>query len=463
MQRLCALASIDKRTLAAANDDEHEDGIDRCRIVACDVQVRGRYALRANTLSAMTSENDTPGGGVDRAEFPAFDRRPNQQPCAYLDNAATTQMPLEVIEAVSRISREGRANVHRGVYAWSERATAAYEGARETSRRFINAGRVEEIVFVRGATEAINLVAHSYGNAAVGRGDEVLVTWMEHHSNIVPWQMLCERVGARLRVVPVTEEGELRLVDIDALIGPRTRLLAITHVSNAIGTVNAVREITALAHDRRALVLIDGAQAAAHLAIDVQSLGCDFYVLSAHKCYGPTGIGLLYGRANLLEGMPPFFGGGEMVRSVSFERPVYGDIPHKFEAGTPNIEGAVGMAAAFDYLIRRDRDALFLHEQQLLAYATERLEGLRGVRIIGRARHKAPIASFTVDGAHAHDVATVLDQHGVAVRAGHHCAQPLVERFGVPATVRASMGMYNTRADIDALVFGLVKAVEIFR
>jgi cysteine desulfurase/selenocysteine lyase len=297
----------------------------------------------------------------------------------------------------------------------------------------------------------------------VGAGDEVLVTTMEHHSNIVPWLMLCERVGARLRVVPITDQGELSLAEVERLLGPRTRIVAVTHVSNAIGTINPVREIAELAHAAGAVVLVDGAQAAAHLAIDVAALGCDFYALSAHKCYGPTGIGFLYGRARWLEGMPPLFGGGEMVRAVSFERATYSPVPHKFEAGTPNVEGAVGMGAAFDYLATLDRDAVHAHERDLLAYATGQLEAMPGIRIFGGARHKAPILSFNVEGVHAHDVATILDEQGVMVRAGHHCAQPLVERFGVPATVRASIGMYNTRADIDALVTGLAQAPETFR
>ena len=411
----------------------------------------------------MISENHTLGGGVDRATFPALAPPKNGRVVTYLDNAATTQVPASVIDAVARFGREGRANVHRGVHAWSTRSTASYEGAREKARRFVNASHVDEIVFVRGATEAINLVARSYGDAHVRAGDEVLVTTMEHHSNIVPWQMLCERVGARLAVVPITDQGELRMSELEKLLGPRTRLLAVTHVSNAIGTINPVREIVDLAHAAGAVVLVDGAQAAAHLAIDVQTLGCDFYALSAHKCYGPTGIGFLYGRARWLDGMPPFLGGGEMVRSVSFERATYSPVPHKFEAGTPNVEGAVGMGAAFDFLATLDRDALHAHEQGLLAYATQQLKAMPGIRIFGEARHKAPILSFNVEGVHAHDVASILDEHGVAVRAGHHCAQPLVERFGVPATVRASIGMYNTRADIDALATALAKAPETFR
>jgi cysteine desulfurase/selenocysteine lyase len=409
----------------------------------------------------MSSENDTPGGVVDRSMFPALCPRAPGREVVYLDNAATTQVPTEVIEAVAQFAREGRANVHRGVHAWSTRATVAYEGSREKARRFVNAARSEEIVFVRGTTEAINLVAQSYGAQHVGADDEVLISGMEHHSNIVPWQMLCERVGARLRVVPVTDDGELRVADVESLLRPRTRLVALTHVSNAIGTVNPVRDIVDRAHAAGAVVLVDGAQAAAHLDIDVQALDCDFYALSAHKCYGPTGIGVLYGRSRLLADMPPYMGGGEMVRSVSFERTTYAPIPHKFEAGTPNIEGAAGMGAAFDFLSRIDRARLAAHESSLLCDATARIAAIAGVRVIGTALRKAPILSFTVKGAHPHDVATILDEEGVAVRAGHHCAQPLVARFGVPATVRASMAMYNTPADIDALVRGVEKAREI--
>jgi cysteine desulfurase/selenocysteine lyase len=400
-------------------------------------------------------------GAAARADFPALDQRIHGHPLAYLDNAATTQMPQVAIDAVANFCRQGRANVHRGVHALAERATAAYEGARETARSFINARQAREVVFVRGATEAINLVARTFGRTRIGPGDEVLVSTMEHHSNIVPWQMLCQDQGARLRVIPVSDEGEL--AEVEPLIGPRTRLVALTHVSNAIGTINPVRQIAEIAHARGAKILVDGAQAAAHLPIDVQALGCDFYVLSGHKCYGPTGIGLLYGRAELLEDMPPFLGGGEMVRSVSFERTTYAAIPHRFEAGTPPLEGAVGLAAAFEYLLGLDRQEVAAHEQALLDHATDRIGALPGIRLIGRAREKTAILSFVLAGVHAHDLGTIVDRHGVAIRTGHHCAQPLLERFGVPATARASMALYNTRQDIDALVSGLGEATEIFR
>jgi len=410
----------------------------------------------------MISDNPALGRAPTRADFPAFDHGVRGKKLVYLDNAATTQMPTDVIDAVARFCRNGRANVHRGVHTLSARATAAYEGARSTAQRFLNAREAREIVFVRGATEAINLVARSFGEDNVGSGDEVLITGLEHHSNIVPWQWLCQKTGARLRVVPVTDDGELRLEEMAALMSERTRFVAATHVSNAIGTVNPIRAMADIAHAHGAAFLVDGAQAAPHLAVDVQALGCDFYVLSGHKCYGPTGIGVLYGRAELLERMSPFLGGGEMVESVSFERTTYAAIPQKFEAGTPNVEGAVGLAAAFDYLSRVDRTAVAAHEKALLDYADERVGRVPGVRFIGRARQRTAVLSFVMDGVHAHDVGTILDEHGVAIRTGHHCAQPLVERFGVPATARASVALYNTTDDIDALVAGLAKVREIF-
>jgi cysteine desulfurase / selenocysteine lyase len=399
---------------------------------------------------------------VRRADFPALSRPVHGQPLVYLDSAATTQMPEVVIQAVSRFARQGRGNVHRGVHQLAARATAAYEGARATAQKFLGARHPAEIVFVRGATEAINLVAWSFGQVRVGPGDEVLVSTLEHHSNIVPWQMLCEKTGAHLRVAPITDAGELLPDDLARLIGPRTRLVALTHVSNAIGTITPVRTIADLAHAQGAALLVDGAQAAAHLPIDVQALGCDFYVLSGHKCYGPTGIGLLYGRAELLAEMPPFLGGGDMVDSVSFEHTTYAPPPHRFEAGTPNVEGAVGLAAAFDYLRSLDRAAVAAHEQDLLAHATARLEALPSVRLIGRAPAKTAIVSFVVAGVHPHDVGTIVDRYGVAIRSGHHCAQPLLQRFGVAATVRASMAVYNTRADIDALIEALDAVREVF-
>jgi cysteine desulfurase/selenocysteine lyase len=398
-----------------------------------------------------------------RADFPALAQLVHDHPLAYLDSAATTQMPAAVIDAVAAFGRADRANVHRGVHTLSERATAAYEAARVAVQRFIHARDANEIVFVRGTTEAINLVAHSFGRAVVAPGDEVLVTAMEHHSNLVPWQMLCAERQAHLRVVPVTAAGELRLDELDAALGPRTRILAVAHVANAIGTVNPVAAIVERAHARGVPVLVDGAQAAAHLPIDVQALGCDFYAFSAHKMYGPTGIGVLYGRGERLAAMAPFLGGGEMVRSVSLtEGPRWAAVPHKFEAGTPNIEGAIGLASAIAYLQRWDRAAIAAHERALAADAAARIAALPGARIIGQPADRAPIVSFVIDGVHPHDIGTILDRHGVAIRAGHHCAQPLLEALGVPATARASLALYNTRQDVDALIDGLAAVRQVF-
>jgi len=398
-----------------------------------------------------------------RGDFPALAQVVHGHPLAYLDNAATTQVPSAVIDAVAGFARAERANVHRGVHALSERATAAYEGARAAARGFLNARETKEIVFVRGATEAINLVAHSFGRARVGAGDEVLVTALEHHSNLVPWQMLCAERGARLRVLPVDADGDLDLDDVDAALGARTRILAVSHVANAIGTVNPIRALVERAHARGVPVLVDGAQAAAHVAIDVQALGCDFYALSGHKMYGPTGIGVLYGRAELLDAMPPFLGGGEMVRAVSLaDGPSWAALPHKFEAGTPNLEGAVGLAAAIGYLGALDRAAIATHERALAEYAAARIAAVPSARLIGRARDRAPIVSFVMDGIHAHDIGTIVDRHGVAIRAGHHCAQPLLEALGVTATARASIALYNTRADVDALVAALAEVRKVF-
>jgi cysteine desulfurase/selenocysteine lyase len=398
-----------------------------------------------------------------RADFPALAQLVHGRPLAYLDSAATTQMPAAVIDAVAAFGRADRANVHRGVHTLSERATAAYEAARGAAQRFINAREASEIVFVRGTTEAINLVAHSFGRAAVAAGDEVLVTNMEHHSNLVPWQMLCGERQARLRVVPVTASGELRLEELDAALGPRTRLLAVAHVANAIGTVNPVAAIVERAHARGVPVLVDGAQAAAHLPIDVQALGCDFYAFSAHKMYGPTGIGVLYGRGERLAAMAPFMGGGEMVHSVSLaEGPRWAAVPHKFEAGTPNIEGAIGLAAAITYLQRWDRAAIATHERALATEAAARIAALPGARLVGQPSDRAAIVSFVIDGVHPHDIGTILDRHGVAIRAGHHCAQPLLEALGVPATARASFALYNTRQDVDALIDGLAAVRQVF-
>jgi cysteine desulfurase/selenocysteine lyase len=418
----------------------------------------------------ITTREGRPAGpapaGLDvariRQDFPALHQQVHGRPLVYLDNAATSQKPRAVIDALCAYYEGGNANVHRGVHYLSQRATDAYEAARERVRRFLNAREAREIVFVRGATEGINLVAASYGGAAVGAGDEVVVTGMEHHSNIVPWQMLCQAKGAVLRVVPLTDAGELVLEEYEKLLGPRTRLVAVTHVSNALGTVNPVKRIVDLAHREGAAVLLDGAQAAPHVPVDVRALDCDFYVFSGHKAFAPTGIGVLYGKAERLEGMPPYQGGGDMIRSVTFERTVYNDLPYRFEAGTPHIAGVIGLGAALEYLEGLGLDRIASHEHDLLAYGTEALREVRGLRLVGTAREKAGVLSFVLDGVHAHDVGTVLDDKGIAVRAGHHCAMPVMQRFGVPATVRASLAFYNTREELDALVAGLHAVGEIF-
>jgi cysteine desulfurase/selenocysteine lyase len=397
-----------------------------------------------------------------RKDFPILHQEVHGHPLVYLDNAATTQKPRVVIDALRAYYTTDNANVHRGVHRLSERATEAYEGARVRIQRFLNAAHPREIVFVRGATEGINLVAQTHGRRAVGRGDEIVITALEHHSNIVPWQMLCEEKGAALRVVPIDDAGEVDLDAYETLLGERTRLVAVAHVSNALGTVVPVKRMIETAHRRGIPVLVDGAQAAPHVRLDVRALDCDFYTLSGHKTYGPTGIGVLYGKAELLERMPPFLGGGDMIKSVSFEKTVYNDLPYKFEAGTPNIAGAIGLGVAVDYLMGLGLDRIHAYESELLAYATDRLSVLPGVRLIGTAREKASVLSFLVDGVHAHDVGTILDREGVAVRAGHHCAMPVMARFGVPATTRASLAFYNTREEIDTLVRALDQVREIF-
>ena len=404
----------------------------------------------------------TPDVDSVRREFPIFETTVHGRPLVYLDNASTTQKPRDVIARLERYYREENANVHRGVHALSERATEAYERSRASVARWLNAAHAREIVFVRGTTEAINLVAHSFARSRVGEGDDILVTVMEHHSNIVPWQMLCEENRARLRVVPMTDEGELRLDELDSLVGPRTRLVAVAQVSNALGTVNPIEEIVALAHARGVPVLIDGAQAVGHLGVDVQALGCDFYAFSGHKMYGPTGIGVLYASSAMLDSMSPYQGGGDMIRSVSFERTTYREAPHRFEAGTPHIAGALGLAAAVEFIERVGRSHAEAHERELLAYGTKMLSAVPGVRLIGTAPRKTGILSFVVEGVHPHDIGTVLDRAGVAIRGGHHCCQPLMERLGVPGTARASLALYNTREDVDALVAALFEMQELF-
>ncbi|HEX7155827.1 MAG TPA: cysteine desulfurase [Burkholderiaceae bacterium] len=396
-----------------------------------------------------------------RQDFPILRRRVHGRPLAYLDNAATSQKPHSVIDCEARYYEEYNANIHRGLHALSQQATDAYEAARERVRRFVNAAQREEIVFVRGTTEAINLVAASYGQI-LRAGDEIVVTGMEHHSNIGPWQLACGRSGAQLRVAPVDDRGELVVEEFERLLGPRTRIVALAHVSNALGTINPVRELVRLAHARGAVVVVDGAQAVPHLRVDVQALDCDFYAFSGHKLYGPTGIGVLYGRRELLEAMPPYQGGGDMIRQVTFARTTYNELPYKFEAGTPNIAGGIALGAAIDYLDGAGLDAAAAHEDALLQEATARVGQVPGLRLIGTARAKAGILSFVIDGVHAHDVGTILDRHGVAVRTGHHCAMPLMDRLGVPATVRASFALYNTRADVEALFEGLQRVREVF-
>ncbi len=397
-----------------------------------------------------------------RENFPILHQKVHGKPLVYLDNAATSQKPMAVLEAEQRFYRTDCSNIHRGVHTLSERATKAYEDVRVKIQRFINAAESREIIFVRGTTEAINLVASTYGRKRVQAGDEILISAMEHHSNIVPWQILCEEKGARLRVAPINDRGEILWDEFEKLLGPRTRLVSVVHVSNVLGTVNPVREIVRAAHRRNVPVLVDGAQAAPHVRIDVRDLDCDFYTLSGHKVYGPTGIGVLYGKAHLLEEMPPYQGGGDMISSVSFEKTLYNVIPFKFEAGTPNIAATIGLGAAIDYVNEVGLEKMAQHERELLRYATGKLSAIPGVRLIGVAAEKASVVSFVVEGVHAHDVGTVLDQEGIAVRTGHHCAQPLMERFGVPATVRASLAFYNTKQEIDALVAGLKKVKEIF-
>lgn len=397
-----------------------------------------------------------------REDFPILKAQAHGRPIVYLDNAATAQKPQAVIDAVSRYYAQDNANVHRGVHWLSEQATRAYEEARDRVRQFINAADRREVVFVRGTTEAINLVAQTYGRMRICSGDEVLISGMEHHSNIVPWQILCEMTGARLRVVPINDDGELLLDEFERLLNPRTRLVAITWVSNALGTVNPIRRIIETAHAWKVPVLIDAAQAAPHLVIDVQALGCDFCAFSGHKLYGPTGIGVLYGKADLLEAMPPYQGGGDMIRSVTFEKTVYNSLPYKFEAGTPHIAGVIGLGTAIDYVNHVGLEALAVHEQELLLGATKALRRIPEVRLIGTAQEKIGVISFVIDGVHPHDVGTVLDREGVAIRTGHHCAQPVMARFGVPATCRASFAFYNTKDDVDVLVRAIGKVLEVF-
>jgi cysteine desulfurase / selenocysteine lyase len=397
-----------------------------------------------------------------RADFPILHSKVRGRDLVYLDNAATAQKPRAVIEAIIHYYEHENANIHRGVHYLSERATDEFEAARSTAQAFLNASHPEEIVFVRGATEAINLVAQTYGRTHVGADDEILITALEHHSNIVPWQILCEEKRAKLRVAPINDAGELILEEFERLLGSRTKIISVAHISNALGTVNPLGSIIEMASTRSIPVLIDGAQAAPHLQVDVQRLGCDFYVFSGHKTYGPTGIGALFGKAALLEAMPPYQGGGDMIRSVSFEKTTYNKIPHKFEAGTPDIAGAVGLKAALEYLDRVGMDNIAAHESELLAYATDVLSGISGIRLIGTAKKKGGVLSFVLEGVHPHDIGTILDQEGIAIRTGHHCAQPVMQRFGIDATARASFGLYNKKQEIDALARAIEKVKEVF-
>ena len=397
-----------------------------------------------------------------RGDFPILAREVHGKKLVYLDNAATSQKPQAVIEAISRYYRQQNANVHRGVHFLSELATTEHERARRLAQEFIHAASANEMIFVRGTTEGINLVAQTYGRANVGEGDEVLITAMEHHSNIVPWQMLCDEKKAKLRVAPINDAGELRLDEFEKLLGPRTKLVAVAHVSNALGTVNPLAKIVGLAHRRNIPVLVDGAQAVPHMKVDVEALDCDFYAFSSHKMFGPLGIGALYGKAALLEAMPPYQGGGDMISSVTFEKTTYNKVPFKFEAGTPNVEGSVGFGAAIEYLNAIGMDRIAAYEHELLEYATGKISAIPAVRIIGTARERASVLSFIIEGVHPHDIGTILDQEGIAIRTGHHCAQPIMQRFGIPATARASFAFYNTKAEVDALARGIERVKEVF-
>lgn len=397
-----------------------------------------------------------------RKDFPILLQKVHGKPLVYLDNAATSQKPQFVINAINEYYRSENSNIHRGVHFLSEKATQDYENVRAKVQRFINASSTKEVIFTRGTTEGINLVTSSYGRKFIKAGDEVIISAMEHHSNIVPWQILCEEKGATLRIIPINDDGEIILDEYQKLLSSKTKIVSLAHVSNALGTINPIKQMIALAHRNGAVVLIDGAQAIPHLKVDVRELDCDFYAFSAHKVYGPTGVGILYGKFDLLDAMPPYQGGGDMIKSVTFEKTVYNDLPHKFEAGTPNIADGIGFGAAIDYINRLDWQAVSEYEHELLEYAMEMISGIDGVKMIGTAKEKAGVISFVLDGVHPHDIGTILDQEGIAIRTGHHCAQPVMQRFNVPATARASLGMYNTREEIDKLAAGIQKVIEVF-
>jgi cysteine desulfurase/selenocysteine lyase len=420
--------------------------------------------MLAEAKSAETTQTQDGAWDVKRirSDFPVLHQTVNGKPLVYLDNAASSQVPQVVIERGSMYLEEEHSNIHRGVHYLSQKATTAYEGARETVKRFINARESKECIFVRGATEGINLVMHGYGRKFISAGDEIIISAMEHHANIVPWQMLCEEKSARLRVIPMNDAGELLLDEYEGLLNERTKLVAVNHVSNALGTINPIKAIIESAHKYGVPVLIDGAQSAPHMVVDVQDLDCDFYAFSGHKMYAPTGSGVVYGKARLLEEMNPFQGGGDMIKTVTFEKTTFADLPNKFEAGTPAIASQIGLGAAIDYLNSIGREQAARYEHELLRYATERLSGIEGVRIIGTAREKASVLSFVIDEIHPHDIGTILDQEGIAVRAGHHCAQPVMQRFNVPATARASFAFYNTREEVDVLANTIEKVIEIF-
>ncbi len=397
-----------------------------------------------------------------RADFPILNQQVYGRPLVYLDNAATSQKPSVVIDALNDYYTKANANVHRGVHYLSQLATREYEEARHKVKCFLNAADTREIIFTRGTTESINLVASSYGRRFLKEGDEIIISAMEHHSNIVPWQLLCEQVGANLRVIPINDDGELMVDEFARLLGPRTRFVSLVHLSNALGTINPIKRVIELAHSQDVPVLVDGAQAAPHLKVDVRELDCDFYAFSGHKLCGPTGIGVLYGKAELLEAMPPYQGGGDMIASVSFEKTTYNALPYKFEAGTPHIAGVIGLGVAIDYLSELGLERITAYEKELLDYATELIGTVPGLRIIGTAREKASVLSFTIDNIHPHDIGTILDQEGIAIRAGHHCAQPVMKRFGVPATARASFAFYNTKEEVEALVGAIHRVIEVF-
>src|SRR3954453_7346498 len=397
-----------------------------------------------------------------RQDFPVLKQTIHGKPLVYLDNAATSQKPQAVIDAIRKFYEVDCANIHRGVHELSQRSTAAYEETRAKAKRFLNARSIQEIIFLRGTTEAINLVTQTWGRGTIKAGDEIIIAGLEHHSNIVPWQMLCEEKGAILRVIPINDHGELMMEEYEKLLGPRTRMVAVGHVSNALGTINPIGRIIEMAHRAGALTLIDGAQAVPHMKVDVQALDADFYAFSGHKLFGPTGIGVLYGKAALLNSMSPYQGGGDMIKVVTFEKTTYNDLPYKFEAGTPDIAGGIGLGAALDYVTHIGMDKIAAWEHELLVYGTQALSGIPGLRIIGTAREKAAVLSFVIEGIHPHDIGTLLDRQGIAVRTGHHCAQPVMDFFNVPATTRASLAFYNTSGEIDALVAGLKKVKEVF-